>query len=115
MASTYIDRTHRDHGAPTELLAEVINTKSKRDGSVVIPAFGFERAQELMYHLSQLVHDDAIPNLPIYLDSPMAVNLTDVFREYRLYFDEQTKKLYESDHPPLHSPGLKLSRNTNES
>ncbi len=115
MESTYGDRTHRDGPDPQTQLADVINRTAKRGGNVVIPTFAIERAQELIYHIGRLVHKDRIVDLPIFLDSPMAVDVTQVFRDLRGYLDEQARQLFEQGTPPLRYPGLKLVRSVDES
>ena len=74
MESTYGDRDHRDGGDVETQLRDVINRTMSQGGKLVIPTFAVERAQELMYHIGQLVHTDQIPDVPVFLDSPMAVN-----------------------------------------
>jgi metallo-beta-lactamase family protein len=96
-------------------LAEIVNHTTRRGGNIVIPVFALERAQELMYCLSQLVHHDRIPDIPIYLDSPMAVEVTNVFRRYEECFDTETQELLERDESPLEFPGLRFARTTEES
>ncbi len=85
--STYGDRTH-EPADPQDTLAEIINRTAQRGGVVLIPAFAVGRAQTLMYHLQQLKHTHRIPDLPVYLDSPMAIDASEVFcnhlREHRL-------------------------------
>lgn len=115
MESTYGDRNHRDEGDPEDRLAQVVNDTVARGGNVVIPTFAMERAQELMYHFSRLRHQNRIPDVPIYLDSPMAIDVTDVFRKYRSYLDSQTHELIESGHPPMRFKGLHFSRTTDQS
>ena len=115
MESTYGDRNHRDAGDPQEQLAELVNDTARRGGNTVIPTFAIERAQELMFHIGQLVHADRIPDLPVYLDSPMAVDVTQVFRDCRQYLDAETWQLLEQGKPPLRFAGLKLVRSVDES
>ncbi len=115
LESTYGDRNHKDCGDIQDQIADIVNDTYQRGGSVVIPTFAVERAQELTYHLGRLVHTNRIPDLPIYLDSPMAVDVTDVFRRSRGYLDEQTHQLFESGEPPLRYPGLHLVRSVDES
>ena len=79
MESTYGDREHRTSGDVEELLERIINETVRRGGNVVIPTFAVERAQELMFYISRLVHADRIPDVPVFLDSPMAVDVTEVF------------------------------------
>jgi metallo-beta-lactamase family protein len=76
--STYGNRRH-DPTGPEEALEEVVARTSRRGGSIVIPAFAVGRAQTLLYHLSRLRKRGRLPDLPIYLDSPMAVNASEIF------------------------------------
>jgi metallo-beta-lactamase family protein len=113
--STYGDRDHDQSGDVKSQLKEIINSTVQRGGNVVIPTFAVERAQEVMYHISQLVYEDQIPDIPIYLDSPMAVDVTEVFRRHRDDLDEETWKLIASDEPPLQFPGLQLVQSVEDS
>ncbi|MAE63343.1 MAG: MBL fold hydrolase [Phycisphaeraceae bacterium] len=115
MESTYGDRDHRDEGDVADQMANVINDTVRRGGNVVIPTFAVERAQELMFHLGGLVHGDRIPDISVFLDSPMAVDVTEVFRRHRAYLDRETRALFESGRPPLRFPGLTLSRTVDQS
>lgn len=78
--STYGDRLHPEHSE--EKLIEIINTAAKKQGTIIIPGFAVERIQMLMYLLWKLRKKGAIPNLPIYMDSPMGTNVLDVFKLY---------------------------------
>ncbi|MDP6554911.1 MAG: MBL fold metallo-hydrolase [Pirellulaceae bacterium] len=115
MESTYGDRDHRDGGDVETQLRDVINRTMAQGGNLVIPTFAVERAQELMYHIGQLVHTDQIPDVPVFLDSPMAVNVTKIFRCYRECFDDESWELIDSDQAPLQFPGLKLVRSVDDS
>jgi metallo-beta-lactamase family protein len=115
MESTYGDRDHRDGGDIETQLCDVINDTVSRGGNVVIPTFAMERAQELMYFVSRLVHANKIPDVKVFLDSPMAVDVTDIFKQYRECFDQETWELIVSKQPPLRFPGLQLCRTTKES
>lgn len=108
MESTYGDREHGELGDVETQLAETINSTVRRGGNVVIPTFAIERAQELMYYIGRLVYTNRISQIPIYLDSPMAVDVTEIFRKHRDYLDEETRQLILSHEPPLHYPGLRL-------
>ena len=79
--STYGDRSHTN-GDPADLLAEVVTRTCKRGGVVVIPSFAVGRAQSLMALLSRLRNEDRIPAVPMFLNSPMATNATDVLRKH---------------------------------
>ncbi len=115
MESTYGDREHVDGGSIEQQLEDVIRETAGRGGNVVIPTFAVERSQELMYHISRLVHADRIPDIPIYLDSPMAVDVTEIFRRFRDCYDEPTWELISSNEPPLRFPGLRMVRGVEES
>ena len=115
MESTYGDSLHTDPGDPEDILCQVINETVARGGNVVIPTFAIERAQELMYHLNHLLIEDRIPHLLMFVDSPMAVNVTDVFRDHLECLDEETHELLRSKHNPFDFPGLKLVRTVEES
>ena len=115
MESTYGDRDHEQTGDIEGLLAQIINETVERGGNLIIPTFAIERAQELMYHLSRLVHQNRIPHLMVFLDSPMAVDVTDVFRKYRGYLDAETQTMLDAGQAPCRFPGLTLVRSTAES
>jgi len=115
MESTYGDRDHKDGGDILDQLERVINSTVRAGGRVVIPTFAVERAQELMFFISQLVYEDRIPDIPVYLDSPMAVDVTQVFRRHRDRFDEETWESITQGAPPLNFPGLQISRTTEQS
>lgn len=115
MESTYGARP-REAAAPVqEQLADVINATVQRRGNVVIPTFAIERAQELLYHLGQLLRQDRIPHLLVFLDSPMAIDVTEVFRRHRDCMDEEALLMLESGEFPCRFPGLQLVRATGES
>ncbi|MEQ9408287.1 MAG: TIGR00730 family Rossman fold protein [Fuerstiella sp.] len=115
MESTYGDRDHINGGNIQDQLERIINRTINRGGNVVIPVFAVERAQEIMYFISRLVHDNRIPDVPIFLDSPMAYDTTEIFRQFEDWLDDETKQLIASNEPPLHFPGLQLMRTTAES
>jgi metallo-beta-lactamase family protein len=115
MESTYGDRDHVDSGPIEDQLAEAVNTTVRRGGNVIIPTFAIERAQELMYYLGRLVREDRIPRLLVFLDSPMAVDVTDVFLHHRECMDEEAVAMLESGEPPCRFPGLKMIREVAES
>jgi metallo-beta-lactamase family protein len=79
--STYGDRDH-PAGSVADELADVINRVAKRGGAVVIPSFAVGRTQTLMYYLRQLDEEKKIPQLPVYIDSPMAINVTDIYARH---------------------------------
>jgi metallo-beta-lactamase family protein len=115
MESTYGDRDHDLQGSLEEQLEKIINFTIKRGGNVVIPVFAVERAQEMLFFLSRLVHKQRIPFVPIYLDSPMAFDVTNIFQRFESWLDKETAAAIAADEPPLHFPGLTFARTTDES
>ncbi len=115
MESTYGDRSHQEAGSIGDQLEQAIRDTLADGGNVVIPTFAVERAQELMYFISQLVHDDRVPDVPVFLDSPMAVDVTEIFRKNNSYYDSQAWQRVQDGQPPLHFPGLKLCRSVQQS
>ena len=108
MESTYGDRNNDSPQDIDDKLSKVVYDTIKGNGNIVIPTFAIERAQELLYHFSLLVRSKKIPYIIIFLDSPMAVEVTRVFKQNKNYFDKETKKLIESNQSPFDFPGLKL-------
>ena len=82
LESTYGDRLHPDED-PYETLAGIVNRTAARGGTVLLPSFAVGRSQALMYLLSRLMDEHRIPELPVFLDSPMAIDVTSVFRHFR--------------------------------
>lgn len=115
MESTYGNRDHDNHESIESQLARLISETVQNGGNVVIPTFALERAQELMFYISRLVRHDRIPNVPVFLDSPMAVDVTDVFLRHRECYDEQTWQMISAGEPPLRFPGLRMVRSVEDS
>jgi metallo-beta-lactamase family protein len=115
MESTYGDRNHERAGDIESQLAAVVAATVARGGNVVIPTFAVERAQELIYHFGRLVRSGRIPQLPIYLDSPMAVDVTAIYLKYHDYCDEALLKMIEDQQAPFRYPNLKLVRTADDS
>jgi metallo-beta-lactamase family protein len=115
MESTYGDRNHEDPRPIDDLLAAVIGETAARGGNLVIPVFALERAQELLYYIGELVRAGRVPRLPVYLDSPMAVEVTGVFARYPGDLDPEAAKLVADGARPFDFPGLRLVTKTEES
>jgi metallo-beta-lactamase family protein len=115
LESTYGDRDHAEGGDISQQLADVINRTVQRKGNVVIPTFAVERAQEIIYFIARLVEAGRIPQLRVFLDSPMAVDVTEIFRKYRNYFDAEAWQLILAGDSPLHFAGLRMARDSAES
>lgn len=112
--STYGDRLHEGSFDIKGKLCDIINSTVEKGGNVIIPSFAIERTQELMYYLSELLHEDSIPHLITFVDSPMAINVTEVFKHHREYFDQEMLELIDDNESPLHFPSLVLTRRTSE-
>ena len=93
MESTYGDRAHENHDSVESQLEKVINETVADGGKVVIPIFAIERAQELIYYLSRLLHAGASPQMPVFLDSPMAADVNEIFRRHRECFDAEAQEM----------------------
>ena len=115
MESTYGDRDHLDGGDLEPQLEGILGRTLARGGNVVIPVFAVERAQEMMSLISRLVHDDRIPDVPTFLDSPMAYDTTAIFRRFEGWLDDEARARIRSDQPPLRFPGLRMTRSPAES
>ncbi|MFH0821082.1 MAG: MBL fold metallo-hydrolase [Candidatus Peregrinibacteria bacterium] len=114
--STYGNRTHPpiEEGIPA--LARVINRTVKRGGKIIIPAFALERTQELIYGLHQLSEQKLIPqNLPMFLDSPLASNITSIFKHYMKLYDAETRKKFKGIANPFEMRQLKHTGSAEES
>jgi metallo-beta-lactamase family protein len=97
MESTYGDRLHQDEGAVLDKLADVVNRTAARGGKIIVPSFAVGRTQQLVLLLNQLVHSKRIPGIPVFVDSPLAVNVTETFRKYSNLFDEETAAMLADD------------------
>jgi len=113
--STYGDRLHDDETTINDALAKVIKATRKAGGNIVIPSFAVERAQEVLYHLNELLMDNRISHLPVFIDSPMAISVTEVFEHHPELFDEEMLKLILRKRSPFDFPGLKMTKTVDES
>jgi metallo-beta-lactamase family protein len=113
--STYGDRDH-ESGDPLAVLADVVNRAVQRGGSIVIPAFAIGRTQLFMYYLRQLEDEKRIPRVPVYIDSPMALNATDLYVKYKEDHNLDFTRLESSgDHDPLNVHEFHLTRTVEDS
>lgn len=115
MESTYGDRTHESPLSVGDALAEIVNSTEKAGGNIVVPSFALERAQEILYHLNQLLIEDRIPHLMVFLDSPLAVSITEVFKRHPELFDHEMTELINDNRSPFDFPGLKMVQTVDES
>ena len=115
LESTYGDRTHDTFEDTKEKLTEAINNAFDAGGNILVPSFAIERSQEIMYFLNELIMEDKIPPIMAFLDSPMAVRVTEVFRKHPELFDKETKALLKHGDSPFDTPCMQMVRTTRES
>lgn len=116
MESTYGNRLHDSLLEAEAKLAEIVKTTAARGGKILIPAFALGRTQEIIYELHKLMDEKKVPMLPIYVDSPLAVNVTDVFRRNLSELDEDTQKYFLNEHEdPFRSEHIKYISSVDES
>ncbi len=115
MESVYGDRNHESRDDRRRLLAQTIDENFNRKGTLIIPTFSLERSQELLFELNALVESHQIPVMPIFLDSPLAIRLTEVFKQYKNYFNEAAQKALSQDKHLFNFPGLHSTLRSEES
>jgi metallo-beta-lactamase family protein len=116
MECTYGDKPHNDPGEAYDAFRQVVSRTVERGGKVIIPAFAVGRTQELVLDLNEMVYKGEIQDVPVYVDSPLAVNTSDVFRRHPECFDEETRTfVQQSKHPALDFKGLTYIRSVDES
>ena len=113
--STYGDRLHEDSESVTKQLAEVINSTVQARGNIVVPSFALERSQEVLYYMNKLLMERRIPHLMVFLDSPMAVGITDIFKKHPELYDSDMLELIRKGSSPFDFPGLTMVRETDQS
>ncbi|MFH1002640.1 MAG: MBL fold metallo-hydrolase [Chloroflexota bacterium] len=112
--STYGDRVH-DPGDISDRLAEVVNAAYRAGGNIIVPSFALERTQEVLYYMNDLLMDNRIPHLLVFLDSPMAISITEVFKRHSELFDQDMTRLLKHHHSPFEFHGLKMVETVDES
>ena len=102
MESTYGDKPHLDPSLAFEEFQDVVNRTIRRGGKVIIPAFAVGRTQELVYHLNMMMFTRDVPPVPVFVDSPLAVNASQIFRKHPEVFDDETRWfVQQASHPAL--------------
>jgi len=116
MESTYGDKSHDDPILAFNEFREITGKTLKRGGKVIIPAFAVGRTQELVYHLNEMMTEGEVPKAPVFVDSPLAVNASDIFRKHPECFDAETREfVQEARHPALDFNMLTYIRSVEES
>jgi metallo-beta-lactamase family protein len=115
MESTYGNRVHEPIQSVAAKLAEIVNRTYGRGGKMIVPAFAVGRTQQLVLILHELIQANAIPKFPIFVDSPLAVNVTDVFRQHPELYDEETRVFLANHGDPFGFQLLTYVRDVNQS
>jgi len=113
--STYGGRIHEPSEMRIDLLKRAILDSIGKGGVLMIPSFALERTQELLYELNRLSESRQIPKVPIFLDSPLAINALDIYRRYGHLFDDESKKRIESGDDIFKFEGLELAKTSEQS
>jgi metallo-beta-lactamase family protein len=113
--STYGGREHEPTERSTQILEAVVNDVAARKGALLIPSFAIGRTQEIVWELDRLVSEGRIPDVPLYLDSPMAKAASDIYRGHPEAYDQETRDLLAAHESPLDYPGQHVVRNAHES
>jgi len=114
--STYGNREHEPIHDMKAQVKRVVSETIGRGGKIIVPAFSVGRTQELVYVLHELLNEGQLPEIPIYVDSPLSVNITEVFRRHAECFDEETREAFLNDHQdPFGFYRLRYVRHVEES
>jgi Cft2 family RNA processing exonuclease len=108
--STYGGREHEPSAEAIRILAETVHLVNEAQGVLLIPSFAIGRTQEVVWELDRLIERGEIPELPLYLDSPMASKASDIYRRYPEYYDEETGRLLRDGASPLDYPNQIVTR-----
>ena len=104
--SVYGDRLHEARDQRRDMLKDVLLENYKKEGTLIIPAFSLERSQEVIFEIDKLIETKQIPKMPVYLDSPLAIAVTDIYREFKDYFNDDIRTHIEKGNDPFAFPGL---------
>lgn len=115
MESTYGDREHQGEQIIEEELAAIVRDAFEAGGNIIVPSFALQRAQEILYYLNMLNLENKIPEMKVYLDSPMAIRITEVFKRYSELFDSEMKELLKQHQSPFTFSSLEMVETAEES
>lgn len=113
--STYGDRDHKPLDATLDELEAIIKDAHESGGRVLIPSFAVGRTQQLIYYLGRMRREKRIPNIPVFIDSPMAISATELYDRHRSLFDDASWKMIKDGQSPLDFPGLRFVRSHEDS
>ncbi len=115
MESTYGGEEHEPREKVVGELEDVIEKVVKNKGTLIIPSFALERTQALIYHIHDLMTDKKIPEMPVFLDSPLAMRLTDVYKSFKSELDEETQEFLDEGHELFEFSNLHMTKTSKES
>jgi len=115
MESVYGDRNHEPQSERKKMLEAAIEDNAKKKGTLMIPTFSLERTQELLFEIDDLIENDRVPLVPFFLDSPLAIKLTDIYRKHTDYFNESAKQKIKAGDDIFVFPGLKETLEADQS
>ncbi len=113
--SAYGNRVHEDRSQRKAKLQSIIKESVARGGTLMIPSFALERTQELLFELNNMVNAGEIPQVPMFMDSPLAIRMTEVYQKYPEYFNTEAHHIFETDTDLFNFPGLQITRTPEES
>lgn len=113
--SVYGDRNHEDNLEKKQKLEDIIKTIIRNRGVLVIPAFSIERTQEIIYYINQMVEHNEIERIPVFLDSPLAINVTGVYKKYEHYLNKEVDSIIKTGDDIFNFPGLSMTEDKEES
>lgn len=115
MESVYGDRNHENKEEKVALFKKAIKKILTSGGNLLIPAFSVERTQELLYYLNEMVEKNEIPRVPVYVDAPLGIKITQVYKKYEDYFNKNIDAIIHSGDDIFKFPGLTETPSTDES
>lgn len=115
MESVYGDRNHEDKEERRERLKNAIKTGIQRGGNIIIPAFSIERTQVILYELNNMIEDGEISKVPVYLDSPLAIKVTEIYKKYADDFKQEVQEEIKKGDNIFDFPGLNVVSSFEES
>ena len=116
MESVYGDRNHQTREERKEMLENVIEDTFRKRGTLMIPAFSLERTQEILFEIERMMEQDRIPLVPVYVDSPLAIKVTDIYRKYENeYFNKDARYLLSSGNELFSFAQVRFTATTEES
>lgn len=115
MEAVYGDRIHEDLSERSKRLKEVIEETIARGGALIIPAFSIERTQDLLFELNELVENNMIPEIPVFVDSPLAIKVTKVFSDSKSYFNKEIQNTISGGDDIFKFPKLRFTERSQDS